>query len=93
MIAQNLINILDSSFRVLAEIKERFKQYTESNKASAIPADLRLLILTYGVKFGGEKEYENALSIYRKSSDPLEKLAAMHALCATTDEKLISKTL
>ncbi|KAH9823958.1 alanyl aminopeptidase [Melampsora americana] len=78
--------------KVLAEIKERFMQYTESKKASAIPADLRHMIFTFGVKYGGEKEYESVLAIYRKPSNPSEKLAAMYALCATTEEKLYQKT-
>ncbi|CAH7667912.1 hypothetical protein BY996DRAFT_4583678 [Phakopsora pachyrhizi] len=79
---------------VLDEIKERFQKFVKDPVAnkSIIPADLRLLVFGQAVKHGGEDEYEAVLSVYRKPSNPSDKIAAMCALCATREEALLKRT-
>lgn len=82
-----------SSFvRVLAEIKRRYGILVDQNDDSAIPGDLRRIIFSSAVKHGGEKEYEKALDVYRNPQTPHHQIAAMLALTATRDPKLIQRT-
>jgi len=80
--------------KVLNEIKSRFAKFIEnpSEAKSAIPADLRMLVFSYAVEHGGEKEYEAILKVYRQPCNPSDKIAAMVALCAPEDPKLINRT-
>jgi hypothetical protein len=55
-------------------------------------ADLLRTIYSTAVKFGGEKEYNTVLSIYKKPPTPQHQLAALSSLTATRDEVLLQRT-
>ncbi|CAO1624129.1 unnamed protein product [Sympodiomycopsis kandeliae] len=77
----------------LSEIKRRFQPLMDSGDESLIHPDILRTVLARAVKFGGEKEYETVLSIYRKADTPTHKLAALMALGQTQDQKLIDRTV
>lgn len=52
---------------------------TEGNE-EIIPGDLRRSIFVYSVRYGGEKEYEKMLEVYRNAPTPQHKVASMIAL-------------
>lgn len=80
--------------KVLSEIQNRFQKFVDDPSASksVISADLRSLVFSYAVKQGGEKEYEAVLEVYRKPSNPTDKIAAMIALCSSKQPQLIKRT-
>jgi ERAP1-like C-terminal domain len=53
--------------------------------------DLLRTIYSTAVKFGGEKEYDTLLSIYKEPATPQHELAAMLSLASTRDEVLIQR--
>lgn len=77
----------------LSEIKRRFKKFMETGDDSLIAGDLLRPTMSQGVKHGGEKEYEFALSVYRKPKTDVHKIAAMLALCAPQDPALLERTV
>lgn len=83
---------------VLKEIKDRFQRFTQSSSSDSdsktqIPGDLRPLVFSYAVKYGGKEEYEKVMEIYRKPKNPSDKIAAMYALCAPMDQGLLNRSL
>lgn len=76
----------------LNEIHRRFAPLHEGDD-SLIHPDLMRVIFAQSVRHGGEKEYNTVLSIYEKPATPAHKNAAMLALGAASDEKLIQRTL
>ncbi|SJX60857.1 probable AAP1-alanine/arginine aminopeptidase [Sporisorium reilianum f. sp. reilianum] len=77
----------------LSEIKKRFDQYIATGDESQIHPDLLRAVFSRAVEHGGEKEYESVLAIYRKPETPTHKIAAMLALGASSDAKLLERTV
>lgn len=61
-------------------MKRRFAIYMSQDNDQVIPGDLRRSIFTYAVRYGGEKEWETMLQVYRQPPTPQHKMAAMVAL-------------
>lgn len=76
----------------LDEIKRRFAPVVEKGDESLIHPDIFRTCIMQSVKHGGEKEYEAALSLYRKPPTPTHKIAALMALGTTRDPTLIQRT-
>lgn len=76
----------------LSEIKRRVAPLVESGDESLIHPDIFRTCIAQAVKHGGEKEWETARRLYRKPPTPTHKIAALLALGATKDEKLIKRT-
>ncbi|WFD34664.1 Aminopeptidase 2 mitochondrial [Malassezia cuniculi] len=77
----------------LSQVRERFAPLAESGDDSKINPDLLRAVLANAVRYGGEREYEAVLAVYHKPATPAHKNAAMLALGATRDPKLISRTI
>ena len=50
-------------------------------------------MLQLAVKHGGVEEYEKVLHIFHTAELHVDKLKALRALCASTDEELLQRTL
>ncbi|BGO90211.1 hypothetical protein NBRC10512_002414 [Rhodotorula toruloides] len=77
----------------LAEYKRRFGQFIEKNDDSLIPGDLKTSIYTQCVRFGGEKEYEKVLEVYRNPPTPAHRSSAIAALCSSEKDELIQRSI
>ncbi|SNX84196.1 probable AAP1 - alanine/arginine aminopeptidase [Melanopsichium pennsylvanicum] len=77
----------------LSEIKKRFDHTVATGDDSQIHPDLLRTVFSRAVEHGGEKEYEAVLAIYRKPQTPTHKIAAMLALGAPTEAKLLDRTV
>ncbi len=77
----------------LGEIKKRFDHLATTGDDSQIHPDLLRTTMARAVEHGGEKEYEAVLAIYRKPSTPTHKIAAMLALGASKEVKLLERTV
>ncbi|SAM58350.1 probable AAP1-alanine/arginine aminopeptidase [Ustilago bromivora] len=77
----------------LSEIKKRFEHLVSTGDDSQIHPDLLRTVFSRAVEHGGEKEYEAVLAIYRKPQTPTHKIAAMLALGASSDPKLLNRTV
>ncbi|GAA5976923.1 hypothetical protein JCM10908_005680 [Rhodotorula pacifica] len=77
----------------LAEYRNRFKAFLESDDDAGIPGDLKNSIYSACVRHGGEKEYEKVLAVYRDAPTPAHKDSAITGLCAPRDPALIDRTL
>jgi aminopeptidase 2 len=84
---------LPTENRILAEAKRRFALYVDQNDESLMHGDLRRAIFIHGVRNGGEKEYEKALSVFRNAPTPQHKIDAMLALTNGGTEALRQRTL
>ena len=93
---------LDKLLRVLAigssskygdqsVIDEAIKRFRET--PDALDDDIRGKVYRIVVKHGDAEDYEKILSIYRNAPMQAQKLQALSALGATTDESLIQRTL
>ncbi|BGP38710.1 Aminopeptidase 2 mitochondrial [Rhodotorula kratochvilovae] len=76
----------------LAEYKRRFGLFMDQGDDSQIPGDLKGSIYSQSVRFGGEKEYEKVLDVYRNPKTPAHRTSAIAALCAPEDEQLLDRT-
>jgi len=76
----------------LAEYKRRFGLFVEKDDDSQIPGDLKDSIYSQSVRFGGEKEYEKVLDVYRNPKTPAHRTSAIGALCAAEKEDLLDRT-
>ena len=77
----------------LSEIKSRFAKLVETGDDSQIHPDLLRTVFSQSVKHGGEKEYETVLGVYHNPTTPTHKIAAMLALGASRDQKLLDRTI
>jgi aminopeptidase 2 len=77
----------------LKEYKRRFGQFIEKNDDSLIPGDLKTSIYTQSVRFGGEKEYEKVLEVYRNPATPAHRSSAIAALCSSEKDELIQRSI
>lgn len=82
------LNDLTSSDRAVEELKRRFDLYMTQNNDEVIPGDLRRSIFVYAVRYGGEKEWEKMLQVYRHPPTQQHKLAAMIALTSGSTPEL-----
>ena len=77
----------------LSEIKSRFAKLVETGDDSQIHPDLLRTVFSQSVKHGGDKEYETVLGVYHNPTTPTHKIAAMLALGASRDQKLLDRTI
>ena len=85
---------------VKAEAQRRFTLYLkavegkdEAAAKKALPADLRAAAYTSVVQSGGKEAYEALLHLKSLTDLQEEKVRCLHALGATTDPQLITRTL
>lgn len=78
--------------QVIAEAKRRFKLFIGGDE-SAIHPNLRGTVFGLVVKEGGQEEYEQVLSLYRKFTIPDQKLAALGALGSSRQQPIIQAAL
>jgi hypothetical protein len=50
------------------------------------------IIYSTAVKYGGKKEFDTVLSVYRKPPTPQHKVTALYCLTRTKDETLLGRT-
>ena len=77
---------------LLAEAQARFKRYIKGDE-SALHPNLRGAVLALNVKFGGKAEHDAVFELYKRTMVADQKTAALSALTATRDAKLIADTL
>ncbi len=75
--------------RVIIEAKKRF----ERRKEQPIPADMRSVVYGLVAANGGEREYNELLSMYHTATVHEEKVRILYALGQFENSKLIKKTL
>ena len=77
---------------LLAEARIKFERFI-TGQPDEIHPNLRGSIFALNVKFGGSKEYEAVLEIYKNTKVADQKTAALSALTASRDIALINRTL
>lgn len=73
------------------EIQKRYAAMLAGE--DAIPSDLLSYVYMTAVKYGGEKEYDALLGVYRNPPTPAHKIAAMYGMCAPEDATLLQRTV
>lgn len=80
--------------KCLQEARNLFSQYQNSSETeNQIPKDLRRLVYCYGVKEGGEKEWNFLWNQYRKANLASEKNLMMRGLGCTRNTSLLKSYL
>ncbi|KAF8633724.1 hypothetical protein AX17_004382 [Amanita inopinata Kibby_2008] len=77
---------------VVGELRERFAHYMKTGDDSRIPADLQRITFRTAVKYGGPAEYGEMQKFHDQPKTPTAKIAAIIAMGATEDPKLIKET-
>ncbi|KAL1923606.1 uncharacterized protein VTP21DRAFT_8586 [Calcarisporiella thermophila] len=77
---------------VIEEAKKRFERLVAGD-SSAVHPNIRNIVYEIVVSNGGHQEYEQVLSLYRKSNVIDEKMAALAALGSARDPELIQRSL
>jgi aminopeptidase 2 len=77
---------------VVKELQRRFAKFVETGDDSYIPPDLLKITYTVAVKYGGRKEYDAIKAIQEKPKTPSARMAAIRAMCNSTDKALIQET-
>eukprot|EP01006_Ploeotia_vitrea_P017582 TRINITY_DN48791_c0_g1_i1.p1 TRINITY_DN48791_c0_g1~~TRINITY_DN48791_c0_g1_i1.p1 ORF type:complete len:863 (-),score=99.96 TRINITY_DN48791_c0_g1_i1:1104-3692(-) len=70
---------------------KKFQEWVETGKG--VSADLRDMLYSTVVRYGGEKEWNQVREIYEKSDEVSEKDRALHALGRASDKTLLQKAL
>jgi aminopeptidase 2 len=78
---------------VVNELRKRFKHFQETKDSSLIPEELEGPIYATAVEYGGEQEYLAVQHILENPSTPTQQLAAITAMCGTSDRKLVTSTI
>ena len=76
---------------VIVAAKEMFADQVSGKRS--IPSAIKPIVFSTIAKNGGVQEYEILLNIYKNSSNPDEKLAALRSLGVFKDSALIERTL
>ncbi|KAF7777794.1 hypothetical protein Agabi119p4_3866 [Agaricus bisporus var. burnettii] len=77
---------------VIKELQSRFEHFMKTGDDSRIPADLQRATFSTVVRRGGRAEYNAIVGIYDKPSTPTARVAAIVAMGATHDVKLLQET-
>lgn len=79
-------------YSVLKELQTRFEKFV-SGDLTALHPNIRGTAYAVCLKYGGKAEFDSILKIYRESSLPDQKLAALGAIGASTKLELIKLAL
>lgn len=76
---------------IIKEAQSRFERFARS--PSSLAADLREPVCSIAVANGGQKAWTKARSMYISASSQEAKTQFLASMCATTDPKLLARTL
>lgn len=77
----------------LRAIRAQFEQLQATDDDAHIPADLLRPVLRESVRHGDAQAFDTVWRIYERPRSPAHKVAAMHALSATRDDRRIDTLL
>ncbi|UZJ55946.1 hypothetical protein CBS101457_005266 [Exobasidium rhododendri] len=78
---------------VIKTMQANFEPLLKSGDDSKIHPDLLQATMRVAVKYGGKAEYDAVIKVYEKPDTPGHKIAAMLAMGAPQDEKLLDQTI
>jgi len=77
--------------KAILAIQEIFKQWMENG--TKIPTNLRSTVLTYGVAYGGDKEWQYVYDQFRNETNPSTRSKLQSALSATRQPWILNRWL
>ncbi|XP_048505208.1 endoplasmic reticulum aminopeptidase 2-like isoform X2 [Athalia rosae] len=89
-------NVLQSALTVNIEsVVKPAKALFDSwmNKGTRIPPNLRDIVYTAGIRYGGEKEWDHCWDVYKKTQIPSERRILLKALGASMDPWILQRYL